>query len=47
MFLLIGRGPAAGRSAGRDGQRQILSDGSVSEIQQPAASPDLEPRLRR
>jgi hypothetical protein len=33
------------RSAGRDGQREILGDGRVRQVEQPAASPDLETRL--
>jgi membrane protein implicated in regulation of membrane protease activity len=33
------------RSAGRDGQREILGDGRVGQVEQPAASPDLETGL--
>lgn len=34
------------RSAGRDGEREILGDGRVGQVEQPAAGPDLETRLR-
>src|SRR5215475_8867567 len=33
------------RSAGRDGQREVLGDGRVRQVEQPAADPDLKPRL--
>lgn len=33
------------RSAGRDGQREVLGHGRVGQVEQPAASPDLETRL--
>jgi hypothetical protein len=35
------------RSASRDSQGQILADGRVGQIEQPAADPDLKPRLSR
>ncbi|HEY7323369.1 MAG TPA: hypothetical protein VH520_00980 [Streptosporangiaceae bacterium] len=33
------------RSAGRDGEGEILGDGRVGQVEQPAASPDLKTRL--
>jgi hypothetical protein len=33
------------RSAGRDGQREVLSNDRVGQVKQPAAGPDLETRL--
>lgn len=33
------------RSAGRDGEREVLGHGRVRQVEQPAARPDLETRL--